>query len=155
MNVDFLRSPSFWPPWLYVFFVATLVQFMKFLIYSTLRRRPDFRALVSSNGLPSLHAVVLACLATVIWRVSGSQDPAYNAVLIYGGIILHDAMKVKGRVEQGQRIALLVAEGYQRHFVHPLRWREVLLPLSSRRSHRPAHVIIGVVVGIALGLLHR
>ena len=155
VNAEFFRTPSLWPPWLYVFGAAALVQLAKFILYSSVRRRPDFRAIVSSNGLPSLHAVVLGCLATIIWEKYGAQDPAYDAVLIYGGIILHDAMKVKGRVDQGQRMALLLAEGFQRHFVHALRWREVLLPLSSRRSHRPTHVFIGVVLGIALGLLYR
>jgi len=154
VNAENWTQPLKWPPWLYVFAVAALVQFIKFIVYSTLRRRPDFRALFSSNGLPSLYAVVLGCLVTLTWRVGGPEDPAYNAVLIYSGIILHDAMKVKGRVEQGNRMALLVADGWAAHHFRSVRWREWLLPLSSRRSHRPVHVLIGLVVGVSLGLLH-
>jgi len=153
VNVEFLGSSQSWPPWLFVFAVAAVAQLAKFVIYSLLRRRPDVRALVSSNGLPSLHAVVLGCLTALIWQLRGAEDPAYNAVLIYSGIILHDSMKVKGRVEQGHRMALLLADDFQRRFTVVFGWRELLLPLSSRRSHRPAHVVAGLLLGILLARL--
>ncbi len=138
--------------WAYALGVAVSLQFMKFMIYSIVRGRPNLRALLSSNGLPSLHAVLVTCLATMIWSVRGGEDAAYNAVLIYGAIILHDTMKVKVRVEQGRETAHLVAERLQRRLAHPFRWRELLLPVSARRSHRPGHVIIGAFLGILLGL---
>jgi hypothetical protein len=46
----------------------------------------------------------------------------------------------------------MVAERLQRRLAHPFRWRELLLPVSARRSHRPVHVLVGLALGILAGL---
>ncbi len=141
------------PPWAFVIVAALAVQILKFGLYWLLQRRKNLRILVSSNGFPSLHAVVFACLATLIWHARGSQDPAYNAVLVYGAIILHDAMRVKGRVEEGRTLAFVVAQRLQGRLARPSSFGELLL--GSSYNHRPAHVLAGIAMGILLGLGYR
>ncbi|HKI84323.1 MAG TPA: divergent PAP2 family protein [Candidatus Krumholzibacteria bacterium] len=141
------------PIWAFVILAALAVQILKFVLYWALQRQKNFKILVSSNGFPSLHAVVFACLATLIWCARGGQDPAYNAVLIYGAIILHDAMRVKGRVEEGRTLAFAVAQRLQGRLARPFSFQELLL--GSSYNHRPAHVLAGVVLGIVLGLAYH
>ncbi len=141
------------PPWAYILLAGLAVQILKFALYWLVRRKRNLRYLVSSNGFPSLHAVVFACLATMIFRVRGGQDPAYNAVLIYGAIILHDAMRVKGRVEQGRNLAFAVAQRLQNRLARRFSFGELLL--GGRFNHRPTHVLVGIIMGVLLGLGYR
>lgn len=141
------------PPWAYILLAAVAVQILKFALYWLVRRKRNLRYLVSSNGFPSLHAVVFACLATMIFRARGGQDPAYNAVLVYGAIILHDAMRVKGRVEEGRNLALAMAQRLTDRLAGPFSFGELLL--GSRFNHRPTHVLVGIIMGVLLGLGYR
>jgi len=141
------------PVWAYVLGSAVLVQLLKVVLYAVAQGRPSIRVLVAANGLPSAHAVVLACLATLVWAQGGIQNPAYNAVMIYGGIILHDAFKVKSRIDRGTQTAWRLAGIPDLDPARAFVWRERLNPFLSARASQPAHVIAGLAVGVLLGML--
>jgi len=141
--------------WLFALAMGALIQSAKFLLYSLAHRQLHLDAFVSSNGVPSLHAVMLASLATMIWRVQGGESAAYNAVLIFSAIVLHDAVKVKVRVEESREAAHMVAQRLQGRLADPIRWRELLLPADARRSHRPVHVAAGLLLGVLVGMSWR
>ncbi len=142
-----------WPalsPWQLVLVAGAIAQVTKFLVYGAANRRFHLRALVVTNGLPSLYGVVFAALCTTVVLDRGMADPLSSATLIFSGIVLHDIVRVKGSVDRGGRAALVVARNMAH--THRARWERRALLLLRDRRHRPLHVAVGVALGIAAGL---
>lgn len=141
-----------WPalnPWELAMFVGVLAQVMKFAIYGAANRRVSLRALVTTNGFPSLYAVVFGCLSTAVALDLGVGAPLSIACIIFTVIILHDTVRVKGSVDLGGRAALLVAQSLSPP--EAAAWEKRILPLLGDRRHRPLHIAIGLVLGVLAG----
>lgn len=135
-------------PWILVLVTAALSQAVKFVLYGLVNQRFSLRVLVTTNGMPSLYAVTFGCLATMVWWEHGHWSPRFVAVFVLAGIILHDAVRLQGSMDQGGRAALLVAERLtdnQRHL-------EQLRPYLGDRGHRPLHIVVGLILGTLAGL---
>ena len=137
-------------PYELVLYCAAAAQLLKFVLYGAVNRRPSLRALVTTNGLPSLYAVVMSCLCTVVALDRGMGSPLFAGVFVFSGIVLHDIVRVQGSVNRGQLAALLLANSVV-GASGPL-WVERTMLLLSDRGHRPLHVMLGVGMGVMAGL---
>lgn len=135
------------PPWAFVLLTSLGCQLLKFAVYGLANRRLTLRPLVTTNGLPSLYAVTFGCLSTLVLRTMGYQSPVFVAIFVFSGIILHDAVRVQGSMDQGGRAALLVAQSLEES-----RWLQQLRPLLGDRRHRPLHIAVGLVLGVLAGI---
>ena len=69
-------------PWQFMFLLGIATQVLKLLLYGIANRRLNLRVLVTTNGFPSLHAVVLSCLSIVTGLDHGFRDPFFIATFI-------------------------------------------------------------------------
>ena len=137
-------------PYEIVLYCGLAAQFTKFVLYGVVNRRPSLRVLVTTNGLPSLYAVMMSTLCTVVALDRGVGSPLFAGAYVFSGIVLHDIVRVQGSVYKGQRATLLVANSVVAGSGPA--WAARLMPLLGDRVHRPLHVFLGVVFGILAGL---
>lgn len=137
-------------PYEIVLSTAVAAQVLKFVLYGAVNRRPSLRVLVTTNGLPSLYAVMMSSLCTVVAIDRGASSPIFAGAFVFSGIVLHDIVRVQGSVDKGQRAALVLANRVG-NGGGPA-WVARITPLLGDRAHRPLHVILGVVFGILAGM---
>ena len=130
---------------------------LKLGLYGVAHRRLNLRVLVTTNGLPSLHAVVFSALAIVVGLEHGFQSPLFVASFIFAGIVLHDLIKVQGSVGRGRATGRFLARAIDdaRATDDPTEdgtWAERWAGLLSDRGHRPLHVVAGMLLGILTAL---
>jgi acid phosphatase family membrane protein YuiD len=129
--------------------VAT--QLLKLALYGAVNRRLNLRILVTTNGLPSLHGVVFMAAAVTAGLDQGFGSPLFIIAWIFGGIVLHDLIKIQGSVGRGQATGLALAQAIEVEAPAgpwSARWTELL----SDRGHRPLHVAAGMVLGALAAL---
>jgi acid phosphatase family membrane protein YuiD len=138
-------------PWLFVVLSAIACQLVKFCLYSVANRRLDARALVTTNGLPSVYAVTFGCLSTIVLSEYGLRSPTYVLCFIFGGMVLHDSIRLRGSVDRSSEASFLLAQRFSadRHDG----WLDQFRPLLVDRRHRPMHVAVGLTLGSLCGLL--
>lgn len=143
-----------WPrwedPWVLALIAGTLAQLLKLLLYSVANRRLALRVLGATNGLPSFYSVGLGTLVTIVAQQMGPRSPEFATCMVFGGVILHDLIRVQGSVDKGGRMALLLAESMRPGEGNL--WTEQLRPLLGDRGHRPLHVLVGLGLGVVFGL---
>jgi acid phosphatase family membrane protein YuiD len=125
-------------------------QLLKLALYGIAHRRVNLRILVTTNGLPSLHGVVFMAAAITAGLDQGFGSPLFIIAWVFGGIVLHDLIKVQGSVGRGQETGLYLAQALDDEEQGPwlARWTELL----SDRGHRPLHVAAGMLVGALTAL---
>lgn len=93
-------------PWFMSAFVAGgAAQFLKFLLASFRARRPQWRELVTSGGMPSGHSALVSSLAFAIGITDGFDAPYAMIAVGFGLIVLVDAVTL--RREAGEHARLL------------------------------------------------
>lgn len=126
--------------------LGTATQLLKLVLYGVAHRRLNLRILVTTNGLPSLHAVVFSSLAIVVGLEHGFRSPLFVATWIFGGIVLHDLIKVQGSVGLGRATGRALARAIDDDTDEEI-WSERWTGLLSDRGHRPLHVGVGMLLG--------
>ena len=126
-------------------------QLLKLVLYGVANRRLNLRILVTTNGLPSLHGVVFMALAVTAGLDHGFRSPLFAAGWIFGGVVLHDLIKIQGSVGKGQATGLYLAQAIEEDELGTwsARWADLL----SDRGHRPLHVVAGMMLGTLVALL--
>jgi len=93
-------------PWFMSAFIAGGVgQFIKFAIASLKARRPCWRELVNSGGMPSCHSALVSALAFAVGITDGFDAPYAMVSVGLGLIVLVDAVTL--RREAGEHARLL------------------------------------------------
>lgn len=137
-------------PWQLLVLLGIGTQLLKLALYGAANRRLNLRILVTTNGLPSLHGVVFMALAVTVGLEHGFSSPIFTATWIFGGIVLHDLVKVQGSVGRGQATGLYLAQSIEEDEMGnwSARWADLL----SDRGHRPLHVAAGMILGALTAL---
>lgn len=138
-------------PWELVILSGIFAQFLKFTLYGVANRRPSLRVLVTTNGLPSLYAVTLSCLCTVVAIDQGPDSGLFAGAMVFSGVVLHDVVRVQRSVDRGWRSTAWVARTAENE--RSAEW------LGGKpggwlrdRGHRPLHVGLGMLLGLLIGL---
>lgn len=93
-------------PWFMSAFIAGGAgQFLKFVISSVRQRRPCWRELVTSGGMPSCHSALVSALAFAVGITDGFDAPYAMVAVGLGLIVLVDAITL--RREAGEHARLL------------------------------------------------
>lgn len=137
-------------PWELVILSGVFAQALKFVLYGVANRRPSLRVLVTTNGLPSLYAVTLSCLCTVVALDQGPGSPLFAGAMVFSGVVLHDVVRVQQSVDRGWRSTAWVARSVENE--RSAEWLDGRLSLLRDRGHRPLHVGLGMVLGLLVGL---
>jgi acid phosphatase family membrane protein YuiD len=129
-------------------FAAWLVAQLSKTLYELIRyRQLNFSRLVSSGGMPSSHSALVTGLATATGRVVGLGSAGFAIAVVLAGIVMYDAAGVRRAVSLQARILnQMMDEAFQGHPIAEKRLRELI-------GHTPIQVVVGGLVGIAIGLL--
>ena len=102
-----------------------------------------FRQLYLSGNMPSAHSATTISLLTVIGLKDGVDSGLFGLGALFAAIVLYDAMMVRRSVgEQGAAISGLIKEQKS----------AVRVPRAAK-GHSPLEVLIGSLVGVAIGLV--
>jgi acid phosphatase family membrane protein YuiD len=117
-------------------------------IYELIRQRKlIISRLVSAGGMPSSHSALVTGLATATGRVMGLGSGAFAITVVLAGIVMYDAAGVRRAVSiQARIINQMIDEAFQGHPMAEKRLRELI-------GHTPIQVLVGGLLGIAVGLL--
>ncbi len=136
------------PIWVVVLACGAFCQVFKMVLYAIPRHGVPVFMLFESSGLPSLATATSTCLLTlVIIRCGWGSDEAGFA-LVFAVIGLHDALKLGGAAAEQQRALFLVLDRMEISGTLARRAMDYLDP----RSHHPAHMLIGVFLGVLFAL---
>ena len=127
---------------------AWLVAQLLKTIYELVRyRKLRFNRLVSSGGMPSSHSALVSSLAAATGRVTGVDSVLFAITVVLAAIVMYDAAGVRRAVSiQARILNQMIDEAFQGKPFAEKRLRELI-------GHTPTQVIVGGLLGIAVGLL--
>jgi acid phosphatase family membrane protein YuiD len=128
--------------------VAWAVAQLSKTIYELIRyRKLRFNRLVSAGGMPSAHSALVTGLATSTGRVAGFDSVSFAIAFVLACIVMYDAAGVRRAVSiQARILNQMLDEAFQGHPLAEKRLRELI-------GYTPTQVIVGGLVGVAVGLL--
>ena len=125
-----------------------LAQLIKVVLDLLLERRFRPAKFISSGGMPSSHSsCVVACTAAV-GRTMGLASPLFAVCVVFTAVVMYDACNVrKSAGDTAQLVNQLLAH------VEKLTAQELAEELKIIMGHTPFQVLMGALLGLAVGLL--
>jgi len=125
-----------------------VAQLAKFFIKSN-NARWSWRSLIAYSGMPSSHAAITVCLATVIGLAAGLNHPAFAIAVIYAIITIRDAVGLRRQVgRQGAMINEITKELDEEKLLN-----EKYPHLLEKVGHTPAQLAVGSLLGLFVGII--
>jgi acid phosphatase family membrane protein YuiD len=137
-----------WPTWAVVVACGSLTQILKLIAYSVVRRELIPSALFQGNGLPSLPAVLPACLLVMVVQRHAWNSSAAAFALVFAVLVVHDTVKLSGLADRQRAVVHLMLTSVDDGDATGGPVADFLDP----RAHHPAHVAAGVVLGALFAL---
>src|SRR5438309_10924913 len=124
-----------------------IAQVAKVLISSFQLRRLTLRVLADPGGMPSSHSAIVMGLTTAVGKHLGWNTAPFAIALIFSFVVMYDAAGVRRAAgRQAAVLNRLVQDLVHMRGVQETELRELL-------GHTPVEVLVGAVLGIAIGLL--
>ena len=124
-----------------------IAQVAKVIIASARVRRLNLRVLADPGGMPSSHSAIVMGLTTAIGKYAGLSSAAFAIALIFSFVVMYDAAGVRRAAgKQAAVLNRLVQDLVHMRGVQEQELRELL-------GHTPVEVLVGAVLGIAVGLI--
>ena len=125
----------------------SICQVAKVTLVSIRQRRLNLRALADTGGMPSSHSAIVMGLTAAISKYSGFASAPFAIALIFSFVVMYDAAGLRRAAgRQAEVLNRLVEDLVHMRGVQEQRLRELL-------GHTPVEVLVGAVIGIAVGLL--
>lgn len=124
------------------FVVQFLTQAFKVVLYSIRGRKWDMSYATLPGGMPSTHAAYVSALAFSIGIQNGLDSDLFAVSVIFGGIVVYDAAKLRRTVGKQSRMLNRLAKQ--------------LLPdekadLPEKMGHTFHEIIVGIIFGALAG----
>jgi acid phosphatase family membrane protein YuiD len=121
----------------------TLSQLIKTVIALFRHRRLSIRGtMFVSGGMPSSHSATIMAVWTTILVLDGVNSGLFGLASVIALIVLYDAVKVRrSSGEQGVALKALLIET-----------KSVIAPPRVAMGHTPMEILVGSLLGIAVGL---
>mgnify|MGYP000905568753 FL=1 len=121
-----------------------LAQSIKFVHHYIKHRKPDFRKLIDSGGMPSSHTAFTVSLATILGIHNGFGSDIFALAVIFSLVVMADAAGVRRAAgKQAQVLNKLVNSS--EHIQLDKQLKELL-------GHTPIEVFAGAALGIITGI---
>jgi len=130
--------------------VAWLIaQAAKLTLTSVRERRLNLRVLAETGGMPSSHSAIVMGLTAAIAVNLGLSSPVFAIALIFTFVVMYDAAGLRRAAgRQAEVLNRLVEDLVHMRGVQEARLRELL-------GHTPFEVLVGAVIGLAVGIVLR
>ena len=117
------------------------------ILVSARQRRLNLRVLAETGGMPSSHSALVTGLTFGIGRLNGFNSAPFAIALIFSFVVMYDAAGVRRAAgRQAAVLNRLVEDLVAMRGIREDRLRELL-------GHTPVEVLVGAVLGAAVGLL--
>ena len=124
-----------------------IAQVAKVVISSARLRRLNLRVLADPGGMPSSHSAIVMGLTSAIGKYAGFSSAPFAIALILSFVVMYDAAGVRRAAgRQAAVLNRLVEDLVNMRGVQETELRELL-------GHTPVEVLVGAVIGIAVGLI--
>lgn len=124
-----------------------IAQVAKVTLTSMRERRLNLRVLAQTGGMPSSHSAIVMGLTAAVGKNSGLGSAAFAIALIFTFVVLYDAAGLRRAAgRQAEVLNRLVEDLVHMRGVQEARLRELL-------GHTPMEVLVGAVIGLAVGIL--
>ena len=124
-----------------------IAQVAKVVIASVRARRLNLRVLADPGGMPSSHSAIVMGLTTAVGKYAGLSSAPFAIALIFSFVVMYDAAGVRRAAgRQAAVLNRLVQDLVHMRGVQEQELRELL-------GHTPVEVLVGAVLGIAVGLI--
>lgn len=125
-----------------------LAQFIKVLLDLILLRKFEAKRFISSGGMPSSHSSMVVACTTAIGRLYGLHDPGFALSAVFSAIVMYDACNVRRSAgDTAKLVNQLLAH------VEKLTAEDFAEDLKEVMGHTPLQVLMGAILGLAIGLL--
>ncbi len=124
-----------------------IAQIAKVTLTSVRQRRLNLRVLAETGGMPSSHSAIVMGLTAATGKYAGLASAPFAIALIFSFVVMYDAAGLRRAAgRQAEVLNRLVEDLVHMRGVQEERLRELL-------GHTPVEVLVGAVLGIAVGIL--
>ena len=122
---------------------ALVAQILKFIFYTIIHRKIDFRIFTTTGGMPSSHSAGVVSLATSIGIISGFMSPLFAIAMGNALVVMYDAAGI--RRASGKMAACLnkMMEDFYKHDINAAGTK-----LKELLGHTPIEVFCGALLGV-------
>ncbi len=124
-----------------------LAQVLKTLTNLITTRELDWKRLVGSGGMPSSHSAFVCAATTAIGVQCGLHSPEFALAVVVSLVVMYDACNV--RRAAGEQAKVL---NYMMKHLDELSPTMMEEGLKELLGHTPLQVVMGAILGIAVGL---
>lgn len=123
------------------------IQSFKVIYELATTKKFNFKRIIGAGGMPSSHTAVVTTLAAMVGKSEGFDTPIFAMALIFSLVVMYDAAGVRRAAGKQARLLNKIVE------TPGLSGVEVQERLVEVLGHTPLQVLVGAVIGIAVGLL--
>jgi acid phosphatase family membrane protein YuiD len=130
-------------------FACVISQLVKVIIILAHRKQLDFRAFITTGGMPSAHSAIVSALATSVAMVEGLDSVVFGISAVLAFIVMFDAAGLRRSVGKQAIVLNRIAKELKEQrsiadFEHDLR---------ESIGHTILQVIVGACIGVAVSYL--
>ena len=125
-----------------------LAQVIKVILELLVNRTFDVRRFVSSGGMPSSHSALVVACTTAAARTEGLASPLFGVCVVFSLVVMYDACNVRRSAGDTAKLVNQLL----RH-VEKLTAEDFADDLKIIMGHTPLQVLVGALLGLAVGLL--
>lgn len=141
--ISFVTNKYLYVPFLTWFSVQTFK-----VIYDLITQKKfNFKRIMGAGGMPSSHTATVMSLATLIGKYHGVDSAIFALSLIFAGVVMYDAAGVRRAAGKQAKLLNKIVQ------TPGLSTVEVQERLVEVLGHTPIQVIVGAIIGIAVGLI--
>ncbi|MCR5656003.1 MAG: divergent PAP2 family protein [Butyrivibrio sp.] len=130
------------------FFGWLSAQVIKTIIYIIVNKEFNSERLLGDGGMPSSHSATVMAMVVAIAHDCGIASPMFGIAFVMAVIVMHDAMGV--RRETGKQA---IAINNMMEYFEQLGKKPVEVQLKEFVGHSPFQVIMGAILGVAVGFI--
>ena len=121
-----------------------IAQILKVIYILITERRFDIERIVGSGGMPSSHSAFVSAMTTAVGFEEGFGSSFFAIAFVLSFIVMYDASGVRKAAGEQAKVINDLQE-----IIH----KEVPVYLKELLGHTRIEVIVGSLLGIAIGLL--
>lgn len=123
------------------------VQTFKVVCDLVKQRKFNFKRIMGAGGMPSSHTATVMSLATLIGKYEGVDTAIFALSLIFSFIVMYDAAGIRRAAGKQAKLLNKIVE------TPGLSSVQVQEKLVEVLGHTPIQVIVGAILGIAVGII--
>lgn len=129
------------------FFIWFSIQLFKVFYDLVTTKKFNFKRIMGAGGMPSSHSAVVTSLATMIGKSEGINSPIFAVSLIFAFVVMYDAAGIRRAAGKQAKLLNKIVE------TPGLSGVEVSEKLVEVLGHTPVQVIVGALIGVAVGFV--